>query len=433
MSPFFGRGEGMNYEEAIAYIQNFQSNGISLGLERMRELCTRLAHPQKKLRFIHIAGTNGKGSTAAYISSILGVNGYLVGRYVSPVVFQYEECIQFEDSRGIAYIDRDLLAEVVTEVAFAVASMEQEGYETPTIFEVETAMALLAFVKRECQIVVLEVGLGGREDATNVIEHVLASVITPISRDHMGMLGDTLREIATEKAGIIREGVPVISMQEEPEVIRVLTSVCAEKKSELTMVRWEDMKLLHADLQGILFSYQGENFRTQMLGTYQMENACLAIETCRRLNGAFAFDEVQLMLGIREAQWRGRFEVVSKEPLIVVDGAHNVSGAKALRNSIETFLAGKRLHGVMGVFRDKEYESMVAVLQPLFHDVVTVKAPTERGLDADILAKVWQDAGCERVSVAEGVVVGLKKAIEQCKQEDAVVLFGSLSLLRELE
>lgn len=422
----------MNYEEAMSYIRNYHSNGISLGLERMRELCTRLNHPERKLRFIHIAGTNGKGSTAAYLSSILGVNGYLVGRYVSPVVFQYEECIQFEDSRGISYIDRSLLSEVVTEVAFAVADMEKDGWETPTIFEVETAMAFLAFVKRECQVVVLEVGLGGREDATNVIEHVIASVITPISKDHMGILGDTLQAIAAEKAGIIRERVPVISVQEEPEVIHVLTSVCEKKKSNLIMLRREDMTCIQADLHGCLFSYQGENFRTQMLGTYQMENACLAIETCRRLGGEFSFDVVQLMLGIREARWRGRFEVVSEEPVILVDGAHNTSGARALRTSLEMFLPEKKLHGVMGVFRDKEYESMVAILQPLFDDVVTVPAPSERGLEAEILAKVWQDAGCKHVSVEESVPAGLKRAVQNCQKGEAVVIFGSLSLLKDV-
>lgn len=422
----------MNYEEAITYIQNYQSNGISLGLERMRQLCAHLDNPQKKLRFIHIAGTNGKGSTAAYISSILGVNGYLVGRYVSPVVFQYEECIQFQDSRGISYIDRELLAEVVSEVAFAIDSMEQEGCEVPTIFEVETAMAFLAFVKKQCQIVVLEVGVGGREDATNVIENVLASVITPISRDHMRLLGDTMTAIATEKAGIIREEVPVITIQQDPSVTGVISTVCEGKNSELTVVNQNDMELMQADLHGSLFSYQDENFRTQMLGTYQMENACLAIETCRRLGGEFTFDEVQLMLGIREAKWRGRFEVIGEEPLIVVDGAHNIAGAQALYTSLETFLKGKRLHGVMGVFRDKEYQSMVAVLQPLFYDIVAVKAPTDRGLEADVLAGVWRDTGCNRVSTAESVREALTRAVELCRQEDAVVLFGSLSLLREL-
>ena len=419
----------MDYKEAIDYVQNYQSNGISLGLRRMQELCARLHHPQKKLKFIHVAGTNGKGSTAAYISSVLGVNGYLVGRYVSPVVFQYEECIQFEDIRGITYIGKELLAEVVTEAASAVASMERDGFETPTIFEFETAMALLAFVKKECRIVIMEVGLGGREDATNVIENVIASVITPISMDHMGMLGHTLTDIAMEKAGIIRERVPVISYQTEPEAAEVIASVCEEKYCGLTMVRRDDMQRIHTDLSACVFSYQGENFRTRMIGTYQMENACLAIETCRRLGEEFSFDEVQLMLGIREARWQGRFEIVHTDPLILVDGAHNECGARALRESIETLLTGRKVHGVMGVFRDKEYEKMVSVLQPVIDDIVTVKAPTERGLEAEALAQIWREAGCPVISTAESVPDGLGKAVERCEEGDAILLFGSLSLL----
>lgn len=422
----------MNYDEAIRFIRQYESTGISLGLGRMRELCARLGNPEKKLRFIHIAGTNGKGSTAAYISSILGVNGLLVGRYVSPVVFQYEECIQFEDSRGVSYIEPELLAEAVSEVAEAVFSMEQEGRERPTIFEVETAMAFLAFVKKRCQIVVLEVGLGGREDATNIIENVVASVITPISMDHMGILGDSLQVIAREKAGIIRSEVPVISFQKEVEASQVIVQTCEQMKTTCVMVNGDEIQLVSFDLDAIVFSYRGEHYRTQMLGTYQVENACLAIETCRHLGEDFSLDQAQIMLGIREAKWRGRFEVVSSEPLIIVDGAHNESGAQALRESIDTFLQGKMVHGVMGCFRDKEYEKIVSIMQSVLEDIVTVKAPTERGLESEKLANVWNGAGMQKVYVAQSVQEGLKKALSLYRQGDAIVLFGSLSLLSML-
>ena len=422
----------MDYEQAMAYIKNYKSAGISLGLERMRELCSRLDYPQQKLSFIHIAGTNGKGSTAAYISSILGVNGYLTERYVSPVVFQYEECIQFEDSRGITFIDRQLLAEAVTETAAAVVDMEREGKELPTIFEFETAISFVAFVKRGCQIVVLEAGLGGREDATNVIGNVVASVITPVGRDHMKMLGDTVEEIAREKAGIIREGVPVISFQKEKAAAQVIASVCEQKRAPLISVCAPDIKLLRSDLQGSLFSYQGEHFRTQMTGVYQIENACLAIETCRNLGSGFSFDEPQLMVGIRAARWRGRFEVVNQEPLVLVDGAHNESGARALRESVETLLGGRRIHGVMGVFGDKEYNKIIEEMRPVLQDIVAVRAPADRGLEADVLAKAWRNAGCADVMTAGSVKEGLKLALQRCGENDAVVIFGSLSLLGEL-
>lgn len=423
----------MTYEEAMTYIQAAGSAGISLGLSRMRELCRRLGDPQKKLSFIHIAGTNGKGSTAAYISSILGVNGYLVGRYVSPVVFQYEECIQYEDMEGVHHIDRELLAELMTEAAAAVDEMGKEGFSQPTAFEIETAVSFLAFVRWRCSVVVLEVGMGGREDATNVINNVLASVITPVGMDHMHLLGDTLSAIAREKAGIIRQKGTVVSYQKEREAAEVIQEVCSEKEAVLVMVQDTDMALISTDLRGSVFSFKGENYRTKMTGTYQVENACLAIETCQCLAEFFPLATEQMLIGVREAYWRGRFEVVCPEPLIFVDGAHNESGAQVLADSLRELLSGRRIHGIMGVFRDKEYEKIVKMMQPVICDVIAVTAPDPRGLPAAELEQVWIRSGCGRTETAEGVMDALKKAIRRCEKEDAIVLFGSLSLLGELK
>lgn len=423
----------MTYEEAMTYIQHAGAAGIRLGLSRMRELCRRLGDPQNRLSFIHLAGTNGKGSTAAYISSILGVNGYLVGRYVSPVVFQYEECIQYEDMEGVHFIDKDLLAELITDVSEAAETMVSDGWERPTVFELETAVSFLAFVRWRCSVVVLETGMGGREDATNIVPNVLASVLTPIGRDHMQALGDTLTAIAHEKAGIIRQGGTVVSFQTEPEAAEVIETVCREHEAALTEVCGEDITVRSMDLKGCVFSYKGENYRTRMTGTYQVANACLAIETCRCLRDRFPLEVEQVILGIREAYWRGRFEVVCPDPLILVDGAHNESGAKALAQSVQMLLAGRRVHGVMGVFRDKEYEKMVQIVQPLLEDMVTVKAPGPRGLPAEELAQVWRDAGGGRVETAESVTDGLKKAMGLCGEKDAIVIFGSLSLLSQLK
>lgn len=423
----------MTYEEAMTYIQHAGTTGIRLGLSRMRELCRRLGNPQNRLSFIHFAGTNGKGSTAAYISSILGVSGYLVGRYVSPVVFRYEECIQYENMEGVHSIDRHLLAELMTDVAEAVETMVADGMERPTVFEMETALSFLAFVHWKCSVVVLETGMGGREDATNIVPNVLASVLTPVGRDHMHILGDTLTAIAHEKAGIIREGGTVVSYQAEPEADEVIEAVCREKGAALTRVCTEDMSLLSMDLTGCVFSYRGENYRTGMTGTYQMANACLAIETCRCLAQHFPLEPEQVILGIREAYWRGRFEVVCPDPLVLVDGAHNESGAKALAQSLQMLLPGHRVHGVMGVFRDKEYEKMAEILLPVLEDIVTVKAPGPRGLPAEELATVWRNAGFSRVETAESVMEGLKKAMERCQEGEAIVIFGSLSLLSQLK
>lgn len=423
----------MTYDEAMTYIQKAGSAGIQLGLARMRELCRLLGDPQNKLSFIHIAGTNGKGSTAAYISSILGVNGYLVGRYVSPVVFQYEECIQYEDIEGVHCIDRELLAELITETAAAVEEMSKAGYEKPTVFEIETAVSFLAFARWQCSVVVLEVGMGGREDATNVIEHVLASVITPISRDHMSVLGDTLAEIAREKAGIIRKNGRVISYQKESEAAGIIAKVCREREAVLTEVQKADMELISMDLRGIVFSYKGDNYRTKMAGVYQMENACLAIETCLRLADRFPMEAERLIVGVREAYWRGRFEVVCPDPLILVDGAHNESGARALAESVRKLLPGCHIHGIMGVFRDKEYEKIVQILHPVIQDIVVVTAPGPRGLPATELAQVWEKYDVGEAGIADSVADGLKMAIGRCKEGDAILLFGSLSLLGQLK
>lgn len=423
----------MNYEKARQYIKNLQSFGMELGLERMRELCRRLGNPEKKLTFIHVAGTNGKGSTAAYISSILAVNGYLTGRYVSPVVFQYEECIQYEDPKGVHYIDKELLAKVVTEVADTAKEMENDGWEHPTVFEIETAMAFLAFTYWQCRVVILEVGLGGREDATNVVENVIASVITPVSFDHMALLGNTLKEIAAEKAGIIRPGGLVITLQHEEDAVKAICEEANEKEASLTLIKKEDIQCISADLEGSVFSYRGEHYRTCMPGLYQILNACLAIETCCRLPKPFMLNEEQIMLGIRMAQWRGRFEVVCTKPLVIIDGAHNPAGAEALLVSVQELLPGCTLHGIMGVFRDKEYETMVRILAPAFKDAATVTAPGERGLDARVLAKEWEKNGCGEVSAEETMERALKKAISRYREGDAILIFGSLSLFRELK
>ena len=423
----------MTYEEARQYIKEAGSSGMMPGLVRMRALLRHLGDPQDQLQFIHIAGTNGKGSTAAYISSILVTSGHLVGRFVSPVVFEYEECIQYEDQGGTHHISRELLAQVVTETAAAVDQMRQEGEEVPTVFEIETAMAFLAFVHWNCDIVVLEAGLGGKEDATNVISHVVASVITPVSMDHQAVLGSTIQEIAAAKAGIIRENGVVITLQENPEALAVIREEAKSKKAALYEVKKTDIRVLTADLEGSVFTYGHERYQTFMAGLYQPENAALAIETCCHLPELFYLTGVELILGIRWAAWRGRFEMISTTPRIIIDGAHNPAGAEALRKTAEQLLSGRRLHGIMGVFRDKDYEAMVETLAPLFDDVVTITPPGDRGLDKEILADVWRKRGCRKVSSANTVMDGMSKVMEGCREEDAILIFGSLSFFKELD
>ena len=378
----------MNYDEARQYIKEASKAGIRPGLSCMRELCRRLENPQDDLKIIHIAGTNGKGSTAAYLSSIFGVNGYLTGRYVSPTVFCYEECIQYEDMDGVHYIDKDLLTELIGEVAEAAEAMVKDGWQHPTTFELETAVSFLAFCRWQCRVVILEAGMGGREDATNVVSHVLASVITPVGLDHMAWLGDTIAEIAGEKAGIIKEKGKVISFQTEPAARAVITSVCRKRQAELTEVSEEDMSLLSMDENGCVFSYCGENYRTGMTGIYQMKNASLAIGVCRSLKEEFPLEPERIMVGVKEAYWRGRLERVC--------------------------------------------EKIVSIMSPLLTDIVAVPAPGTRGLPAADLKAVWEREKDVPAESADSVEKGLKKAIIKCESGDAIVMFGSLSLLGEL-
>lgn len=420
----------MNYEEAREYIAMASTSGINLGLSRMYELCQRLGNPQEHLSFIHVAGTNGKGSTAAYISSILAQNGQVVGRYVSPVVFEYEECIQYEDRKGIHYIEKPLLAEMVTRVANAVEDMKKEGGALPTVFEIETAFAFLTFSHWHCSVVVLEVGLGGREDATNVISNVLASVITPVARDHMGILGDTLEEIAAEKAGIIKQKGLVVTYQKDKVAENVIREEAGQCQAKLITVKKRDMRLLSNDLYGIIFSYRGEMWHSRMAGVYQIENASLAIETCYRLSAVFNLTTQEIKKGIEKTRWRGRFDVVNKKPLTILDGAHNEEGAKALAETIAYLLTGRKIHGIMGVYKDKDYETMVTILQPYFSDITVITAPGARGLDKKVLAEIWERQKKMPVYQAKTLQEAKERVRILCEEGDVIIWFGSLSFLK---
>ena len=294
-------------------------------------------------------------------------------------------------------------------------------------------MALLAFVSWQCSVVVLEAGLGGREDATNVVSNVLASVITPVSLDHQTVLGKTIPEIAAAKAGIIKKNGVAVTSQKDPSALAVIREEAGRQEASLYEVERSGVMVRKADLEGSVFTYCGESYRTFMAGLYQAENAALAVETCRRLPEPFTPSVEEMILGIRMAAWRGRFERICTRPLIILDGAHNPAGAEALRSTAETLLAGRRLHGVMGVLKDKDYERMVEILAPSFEDVAVITPPGERGLDKEILAGVWRRMGCRRVSLADTVMEGLKKAMDACGEEDAILIFGSLSFFKELD
>lgn len=421
----------MTYKEARVYLDNVSKYGSVLGLDTIRNLLNELGNPQDDLSFIHIAGTNGKGSVLAYLSSIFCAAGYRTGRYISPTVMGYLERIQI-DGR---WISEDVFAELVEEVQRAVARMEAEGKQSPTVFEIETAIAFLYFKRAHCDLIVLETGLGGALDATNIVSNVKAAVFTSISRDHMGVLGNTLEEIAANKAGIIKPGGLVISAPQEPEVQEVIKKYAEEKGCSLRFSQPEKIRIETETYRGQTFSYKEmRELSIRLAGRHQLLNAITAWETAQ----ALGISEEAIREGLQKAEWIGRFTTICEEPLFLVDGAHNVDAAKRLRESVETYFPGKRLICIMGVFRDKEYEAIVKIMMPLAKQVYTVDLPdTDRTLPAETLKQTWdemlQKAGISvRVQAAGAVETAVKLAMADAKKEEIILAFGSLSYLGEV-
>ena len=323
----------MDYQEAMAYIEQLNKKGISLGLERMEALLQYLDNPQNDLRIIHVAGTNGKGSVCAFIESALQQAGLRIGRYISPSVYDYLERFQIN---GV-YMDTQTFSILLSDVQVACAQMEQHGLELPTAFEVETAIAFLYFKQVKCDYVLLEVGMGGRLDSTNVITHPVLSVITSISMDHTGMLGNTLGEIAAEKAGIIKESCPVVLAWQKPEAMNVLLEKCKECHIEPIIADPLQQYDPEWNIYGQSFSYKDwKQVHIGLIGQYQQMNAIVALEALWVIQEwEPLLDDDAIRQGLLNARWPGRFEVILHKPLLIVDGAHNPAGAQALVDTIK--------------------------------------------------------------------------------------------------
>jgi folylpolyglutamate synthase/dihydrofolate synthase len=422
----------LNFQDAMNYVNEISKYGSVLGLESLTELLSRLNNPQDRLQFIHIAGTNGKGSTAAYISSILSEAGYRVGRYISPTVFEYRERIQISQSKT-EYITEKAVISHLNKIKKAMDSMEEDGLAHPTIFEVETAMAFLEFVEQACDIVVLEVGMGGRLDATNVIRNTVCAVLTAISMDHMQFLGDTLVKIANEKAGIIKDGCTVISYDQEIEARIVIENRCMEKNAVRTMLDFQNISNEVHTLEGITFDYgRFHNIQTKLLGGYQVKNASVAIETALALQTlGYEISDQSIIEGIKKTEWRARFEIIQTSPYFVVDGAHNEAAAKELRNSIVKYFPDRKVYYIMGVLADKDYESILANTGDLAYMILTITPNNFRGLESAELAEHAKKY-CNRIYDAKTIPNAMKKVKELAAADDVILAFGSLSYLGEI-
>lgn len=421
----------MNYLEAQNYMEEKSRLGIVPGLTQVKELLRRLGNPQNMCRTLHIAGTNGKGSVFAFVQESLLVAGYHVGRYISPTILTYLERYQLDRH----YMSEDEFAALLTEVAAVIEAMETDGFASPTAFEIETAVAFLYFARNHVDYVLLECGMGGREDATNVLEKPEICVFAPISMDHMQFLGDTLTKIAAEKAGIIKPGTIVISAPQAPEVSQVLRQTCKEQQASYIEVKPSDWEVVQMSLDGTDLVERGTRqdasktkkpYHIPLLGEHQIINAQTAITILRTLY----IEETAIHEGVAQTVWPGRMTKVAEHPYIYVDGAHNVAAWEYLRTSVEKYFTNRRVIYIIGVLKDKEYRKMVDILAPTMAAAVVITPDSPRGLPKEILAALLQEKNVP-VQLADTSTDALQKAGKQAEDEDVILVCGSLSFLAE--
>ncbi|MDD2958183.1 MAG: bifunctional folylpolyglutamate synthase/dihydrofolate synthase [Lachnospiraceae bacterium] len=421
----------MNYEEAREYLAGIAAKGNLLGLEPIRCLLQEMGNPQNDLNFVHIAGTNGKGSVLAYTASILEQAGLRVGRYISPTLFSYEEKIQINEE----YITKEAVARLVTEIRRARERAAAQGKPETTIFEVETVLSFLYFREQICDLVLLETGMGGREDATNVVERVLVEIIASISMDHMEFLGNTLEEIAWNKAGIIKKNTQVLSDLQQPEAEAVLRRVCRQQQATLYLVDKDQLGSVRYGLEEQSFDYRGlKNLVIHLAGTCQIGNAALALETIFALQReGFSISEEAIRTGLAKTRWPGRFQLLHKNPQVIVDGAHNPQAAQVLMDAIEKYFPDKKIYYIFGVFSDKEYDKIIRITAKRAEKIFTVETKENpRALPARLLTEAVQKVNPAVLTVGD-VPKAIDLALQEAGKEDVILIFGSLSFQWEVK
>lgn len=423
----------MNYEEAMNFIQNTNKFGSVLGLDNIKELLKRLDDPQDKLKVVHIAGTNGKGSTLAFLAGIFRESGYRAGRYVSPASFSYEERFRINEEN----ISKEDLCFYMEKIKKISEEMVADGLSHPTMFEIETALSFLYFLDKKVDVVLLETGMGGRLDATNVVKKPIATIIASIGMDHMQFLGDTLEKIAAEKAGIIKEGCPVISYDNTKEVNEVIKNKAEQMHSKVTFVNSSGIRVLSESLEGESFSYRSsdgrwyEKIEIPLLGRHQINNAALALEALNMIKNYYCISDFQTEDGFRKTIWRGRIEILKRDPMIICDGAHNPDGAESLLNFLQNNFTNRRLIYIMGVLSDKDYEQMVQILAPVADKIYTVAPDNPRALSSSDLyacVKKYHPDVIQR----ERLAACLDEVEQKAAKDDVIVICGTLSFQNEL-
>lgn len=419
----------MNYKEALKFTENANIYGSVLGLENMQILMRCLHNIQNNLKYIHIAGTNGKGSVGTFIENILNCSGFKTGRYVSPAVFSYTEIFRI----NCKPISEEDFAAAAEKVKNAVIFAENEFKIHPTKFEIETAIAFILFYEQKCDFIILETGLGGRLDATNIIKDNILSIITSISYDHNQFLGNTLSEIALEKCGIIKKNGYVVTSEQKTDVANVIKTVCKERNCNINIVKKDDIGY-NGFFEGYQhFSYKNlKNLKISLLGKFQIENAAVATESAKILrNNGINIPDSAIYAGLESAKWSGRFEIIGQKPTFIIDGAHNDDAALKLRESIISYFGDKRKIFIIGIFKDKEYEKIIRNTVDIADAVYTVTIDGNRALDGKIIEQT-----VKRYNKCVEYKNDFKSAVEAAQaaaEKDGVVIcFGSLSYLGKI-
>lgn len=410
----------MTYEEALEYIHGISTTFCKPGLDRINELCEKLGHPERDMKFVHVAGTNGKGSFCSMLDSVLRSAGYKVGLYTSPYIMQFGERMRVNGEN----IAPEVLAEITAEVKPIADAMDDK----PTEFEIITAIALEYYRRAGVDVVILEVGLGGRLDSTNIIRYPLLSVITGIALDHTEMLGDTVEKIAAEKAGIIKDGAPVLFGGDDDIARDVISKIAAERGSEFVPVDYSELKLNEASLAGTSFDYrEHRDMKIKLLGMYQPKNAATVLRAVEILRErGLDISEVAVQEGLLGAVWHGRFEIVSEDPLVIFDGAHNPQGIESAVSSIEAYFGEKKVYALTGVLKDKDYEKIAATLARVTSRAFTTTPNNPRALSAVEYAGVLASHGIDATS-STSISEAVKMACKAAKESGTpLVCLGSL-------
>ena len=412
----------INVDEVFEFLEERDKYGSQPGLERVRHLLDLLNNPEEQVPAIHIAGTNGKGSVGAYIGSIIKQSGEHTFHFSSPAVFNRMDVWKCDGE----LISDELLIEAATKVQAATYEMDRKNM-SPTRFEVETAIAFCAASNSNAKYMILESGMGGLGDATNVIQAPKVCVFTNISYDHMQFLGDTLTEIAKEKAGILNTRSKAYSANQVEEVKTVLDEKMED--GEITYVDESKLELISQKPGELKFRYKGMEYETSLSGLYQMKNAALAIEITR----AMGFKEDEITAGIKQVKWDGRFQVLSKNPYFIMDGAHNVDAIGQLAETIKSSFTNEPINFIIGVLKDKEHEKMMQIIAPMANQIYTITPQNKRGMDGKELAEEIRKWNTD-VTYCESIEKAVTLAMDQGKENGIpTIAFGSLSYLGEVK